>query len=110
MAYGVGSPPVQVDITQVMQLRILRMSLTRLGEIMGVSRCTLYRGLENTEFTDLTDQEPDQLIADYTESHSHDGMPLAFELQTVMMIHYHYQMIHSYSLCRTIEREFDCFH
>ena len=48
---------------------------------MGVSRCTLYRGLENTGFTDLTDQELDQLIADYKESHPHDGMPLAFELQ-----------------------------
>ena len=47
IAYGVGSPPVQVDITQVMQLRILQMFLIRLGEIMGVSRRTLYRGLEN---------------------------------------------------------------
>ena len=43
---------------------------------MGVSRSTLYRCLENTNligFTDLSDQELDQSIANYKETHSHDG-------------------------------------
>ena len=74
MACGVGHPLVQNDITQVMQLRKLGMSLTIISEVMGISRSTLYRSLENTNligFTDLSDPELIQAIADYKESHPH---------------------------------------
>ena len=76
MASGVGRPSLQVDITQVMQLRKLGMSITKISDIMGVSRSTLYRKLENKDligFTDLSDQEIDQVIANYKETHPHDG-------------------------------------
>ena len=76
MASGIGRPSLQVDITQVMQLRKLGMSITKISDIMGVSRSTLYRKLENTGligFTDLCDQEIDQVVANYKEAHPHDG-------------------------------------
>ena len=76
MASGVGRPLLQIDIAQIMQLRKLGMSMTKISNIIGVSRSTLYRGLENTDlvgFTDLSDQQLDHLIASYKETHPHVG-------------------------------------
>ena len=76
MASGVGRPSLQIDIAQVTQLRKLGMSMTKISDIIGVSRSMLYRGLENADlvgFTDLSDQQLDQLIASYKETHPHDG-------------------------------------
>ena len=78
MTSGVGRPSLQIDVAQVMQLQKLGLSMTKISDIIGVSRSTLYRGLENTDlvgFTDLSDQhvQLDQLIASYKETHPHDG-------------------------------------
>ena len=60
LASGVGRPSLQIDIARVMQLQKLGMSMTEISDIIGVSKSTLYRGLENTDlvgFTDLCDQQ-----------------------------------------------------
>ena len=75
MASGVGRPSLQIDITKVMQLQKLGLSMTKISDIIGV-RSTLYKGLEYTDlvgFTNLSDQQLDQLIASYKETHPHDG-------------------------------------
>ena len=41
MASGVSRPLMHIDITQVMQLRKLGMSITQISDIVGVSRSTL---------------------------------------------------------------------
>ena len=60
MASSAGRPALQIDIKEVEQLRKIGISMTKISEVMGISRSTLYRALENTDligYTDINDQE-----------------------------------------------------
>ena len=72
----VGRPRLQVDVKEVAEMRKIGISITKISEIIGVSRSTLYRALEGsnlTGVTDISDQELDEVIASYKEAHPSDG-------------------------------------
>ena len=51
-------------------------SITKISEIIGVSRSTLYRALEGSNLigvTEISNQELDEVIVSYKEAHTNDG-------------------------------------
>lgn len=73
---NVGRPSLQVDLEEVESMRKCGLSMTKISEIVGISRSTLYRALEGTNligYTDITNQELDELVVRYKENHPHDG-------------------------------------
>ena len=51
MAFGssyVGHPHLQVDVEEVAEMRKIVLSITKISEMIGFSRSTLYRALEGT--------------------------------------------------------------
>ena len=73
---GLGRPPVEVDLDEVGQLRSLGFSWTKIGELLNISRRTLYRRLEGSNlvgYTDILPQELDAVVQAYKEEHPYDG-------------------------------------
>ena len=73
---NVGRPRLQVDVEEVAEMRKIGISITKISEIIGVSRSTLYRALEGSNLlgvTDISNQELDEVIASYKEAHPNDG-------------------------------------
>ena len=61
---------------KVTELRKIGMSITKISELMEISRSTLYRALEDSDlkgFTDISNAELDELVIGYKRSHPHDG-------------------------------------
>ena len=61
---------------EVAEMRRVGLSITKISEIIGVSRSTLYRVLGDSNLTGVTDtsnQELDAIIASYKETHPSDG-------------------------------------
>lgn len=47
-----------------------------INEIVGISRSTFYRALEGSDligYTDISNQELNELIIRYNQNHPHDG-------------------------------------
>ena len=64
---NVGRPKSEVDITEVLSLRSLRYSWTKISELVGVSRSTLYRrlnkaGIPTDDYTQITDHDLDEAV------------------------------------------------
>ena len=62
-----GRPKIEVDVNEVLSLRSLNYSWTKISEILGISRCTLYRrlreaGIDTNDYATLTPSELDNLI------------------------------------------------
>jgi len=73
---GVGRPSVEIDIDRVEALRKIGLSLTEISKRLKISRSTLYRHLEDTDlvgYTDISDQDLDEVIVSYKRIHPHDG-------------------------------------
>lgn len=73
---NVGRPRMQINVEQVAEMRRMGLSITKISEVIGVSRSTLYRVLEDDDLigvTDISDQELDAIIASYKETHPNDG-------------------------------------
>lgn len=67
---------IAVDMEEVRQLRILGFSLTKIAELLEVSRRTLYRRLCGSSlvgYTDITSHELDCVIDSYKQNHPNDG-------------------------------------
>ena len=63
---NVGRPRLQVDVEEVAEMRKIGISITKISEIIGVSRSTLYRSLEGNNLigvTDISNQELDEMLS-----------------------------------------------
>ena len=75
----VERPTIEIDIDEVEFLRALQLTWTKMAEIMGISRRTLYRRLkeedilENLKFSDICDADLDELLIDIKREHPNDG-------------------------------------
>lgn len=74
----VGRPPVQVDLNVVTSLRALNYSWSKISRILGISRSTLYRkldeaGISSQDHSPLSDRELDQVIRALKIDHPNDG-------------------------------------
>ena len=75
---AVGRPRLDVDLNDILELRKLNYTWTKIAAILGISRSTLYRRLEQggvspDDHTPLTDQQLDEVIISLKESHPNDG-------------------------------------
>ena len=76
MASSVGRPSIQVNVEEVEDMKKTGMTMTEITQIMGISRSTLYRKLEDSSligYTDISDSELDDLAIRYKSTHPHDG-------------------------------------
>ena len=77
--HAVGRPAINVDIRDIEYLRSLRFTWTKIAEILGISRSTLYRRLQeeglsqDATYSDINDVDLDQLIKEIKEVHPNDG-------------------------------------
>ena len=65
MASSVGRHAIEIDMDKVAEMRRIGMSITKSCELMGISKSTLYRALENYGFTDISNAELDKLVTGY---------------------------------------------
>ena len=73
---NVGRPRLQVDVEEIAEMRKLGVSISKISEVLGLSRSTLYRVLEGSDLigvTEISDQELDSVVASYKETHPNDG-------------------------------------
>ena len=76
---SVGRPLIEVDVTYIEYLRGLRFSFTDIARIMGISRATLYRRLDDTgtdrssTYSVITDATLDQEVRRIKRVHLNDG-------------------------------------
>ena len=75
----IGRPPIDVNIEDIAFLRGLRFSWQRIAQILGISRSTLYRRINeeglarNLSYTTISDADLDKLVADIKAVHPNDG-------------------------------------
>ena len=63
---NVGRPRLQVDVEEVAEMRKIGICITKISEVIGVSRSTLYRALEGSNLigvTDISNQELDEVLS-----------------------------------------------
>ena len=77
MACGndVGRPSLQINMEDVEDMRKAGMSITKISQVLGVSRSTLYRAMEGSDllgFTEISDQCLDELVIRYKQTHPFD--------------------------------------
>lgn len=78
MVPTIGRPRLDVDIEEILELRKLHFKWTKIAEIIGISRSTLYRrfeqaGISPVDHTPLLDQEIDEIICSIKRNHPNDG-------------------------------------
>lgn len=74
----VGRPPKPVDVDDILDLRALNYKWTKIATILGISRATLYRRLEDSgispdDYTPLSDEQLDEVICTIKRDHPNDG-------------------------------------
>jgi len=87
---GVGRPSVEINMERVEALRKIGLSLTEIRKRLKISRSTLYRHLENTDlvgYTDINDQDLDDVILSYKQIHPHDGERMLIGHLRSLIIH-----------------------
>ena len=73
-----GRPKANVDIGDILELRHLNYKWTKIASILGVSRATVYRRLEEAgispdDSSPLTDNQLDEIITSIKRDHPNDG-------------------------------------
>ncbi len=74
-----GRPRLRVDIEDIEFLRGLRFPYTKIATILGISRATLYRRLEDEgisrdwKYCDINDRDLDREVVDIKVEHPNDG-------------------------------------
>ena len=66
-----------MDVDDILELRALHYKWTKIASIMGISRATLYRRLEEAgispdDDTPLSDQQLDEVIRSIKQDHPND--------------------------------------
>ncbi len=75
----VGRPATSVDIEDIEFLRNMRFSYTKIAEILGISRSTLYRRIEEeggvtmNKYTQISDIILDNVVTEIKRNHPNDG-------------------------------------
>ena len=78
----IGCPSILIDLEDVELLCSVRFSLVQIADILGISRSTLYRRLDEegicrmTSYTEIADTDLDRLIERAKRSHPDDGKRL----------------------------------
>ena len=77
-ATKVGRPCIQINEGDILELRQLNFSWTKIASVLGVSRQTLYRRLEEFDistdkFSDMSQTELDEVVRDIKKEHPHCG-------------------------------------
>ena len=76
---GVGRPRLLISLEDVEFLRGLNFKWTKISDILGVSRSTLYRRLDEAgvsqqcRYTNITDEQLDRVMLHIKENHPNDG-------------------------------------
>ncbi len=75
---SVGRPKIELDIEEILSLRNLQYSWTKISDLVGVARSTLYRrldeaGISTDDYTHITDCELDASVKDIKKSFPGDG-------------------------------------
>jgi len=74
-----GCPRVSVNVDEIEFLRSLRFSFKEIAKILGISRATLYRRLDeeglssNCTYSNISDQDLDSYLVSIKRSHPNDG-------------------------------------
>ena len=77
-----GRPPRDISIEEVEYFRQLGFTWTKIAELVGVSRSTIYRYLEREgisptcKYSDISSSELDQVVAAIKQNHPNDGEKL----------------------------------
>ena len=75
----IGRPTIEIDIQDIEFLRGLRFPFCKIAVILGISRSTLYRRLEeeglsqDLTYTDISDRDLDSELAAIKSNHPNDG-------------------------------------
>ena len=69
---------MDVDIEDIIALKALNYGWTKIALILGISRSTLYRrlneeGVSSDSYTELTSAELDEVVIDIKRDHPNDG-------------------------------------
>ena len=69
---------MDVDINDILELRALHYKWTKIATILGLSRTTLYRRLEEAgvsldDYTQVSDEQLDEVICSIKQDHPNDG-------------------------------------
>jgi len=99
---GVGRSPIDIDIDRVATLRNIGLSMTQVSKTLKISRSTLYRNLENKDmigYTDISDQDLDEIIVHYKQTHPHDGERMIIGYLRSLSIH-----LQRWRICQSIHR------
>ena len=77
-ATKVGRPCIQINEGDILELRQLNFSWTKIASVLGVSRQTLYRRLEEFDistdkFSDMSQTELDEVVRNIKKEHPHCG-------------------------------------
>lgn len=73
---SVGCPSLHINLEDVEGMRKAGMSITKISQILAVSRSTLYRAMEGSDllgYTDISDQHLDEVVIRYKQIHPFDG-------------------------------------
>jgi AcrR family transcriptional regulator len=76
---GVGRPLLDIDVTYIEYLRGLRFTFTDIAKMMGISRATIYRRLDDAgidhacTYSNITDAALDQVVQTIKQVHPNDG-------------------------------------
>lgn len=74
-----GRPELEVSVEEIEYFRALRFSWTKIAELMGISRSTLYRRLQDEgidracTYSSISDSDLDRAVTSIKQSHPNDG-------------------------------------